>query len=74
MEDSVVIEENGYPVSDPNKTMISVSKEPSDTHTRTHAHTHTQTLKEEILEEIWLTRHGQLECARCTQEISTHQK
>jgi hypothetical protein len=28
----VVNEENGYPVSDLNKTMINVTKEPSDTH------------------------------------------
>jgi hypothetical protein len=34
-------EENGYPVPDPNKTMINVTKEPSDTQEKT--------LKEEIL-------------------------
>jgi hypothetical protein len=37
-------EENGYPVPDPNKTLINITKEPSDTHRKT--------LKEEILEEI----------------------
>jgi hypothetical protein len=37
-------EENGYPVSDLNKTMINVIKEPSDTHIKT--------IKEEILENI----------------------
>jgi hypothetical protein len=44
IQDSVGNEENGYPVPDPNKTMINVTKEPSDTHKKT--------LKEEILEEI----------------------
>jgi cell division ATPase FtsA len=37
-------EENGYQVPDPNKAMINVTKEPSDTHKKT--------LKEEIMEEI----------------------
>jgi hypothetical protein len=37
-------EENGYSVPDLNKTMINVTKEPSDTHIKT--------LKEEILEGI----------------------
>jgi hypothetical protein len=37
-------EENGYPVPDPNKTMISVTKESSDAHKKN--------LKEEILKEI----------------------
>jgi hypothetical protein len=37
-------EENGYPVPDPNKTMINVTKGPSDAQKKT--------LKEEILEEI----------------------
>jgi hypothetical protein len=37
-------EENGYSVPDLNKTMINVTKEPSDTHIKT--------LKEEILEDI----------------------
>jgi hypothetical protein len=37
-------EENGYPVPDLNKTMINVTKEPSDAHIKT--------LKEEILEDI----------------------
>jgi hypothetical protein len=32
IEDSVGNEENGYPVPDPNKTMINVTKEPSDTY------------------------------------------
>jgi hypothetical protein len=31
VEDSVGNEENGYPVLDPNKTMINVTKEPSET-------------------------------------------
>jgi hypothetical protein len=34
-------EETGYPAPDPNKTMINVTKEPSDAHIKT--------LKEEIL-------------------------
>jgi hypothetical protein len=37
-------EENGYPVPDLNKTMISVATEPSDTHIKS--------LKELILEDI----------------------
>jgi cell division ATPase FtsA len=37
-------EENGYQVPDLNKTMINVTKEPSDTHIKT--------LNEEILEDI----------------------
>jgi hypothetical protein len=37
-------EENGYPVPDLNKTIINVTKEPSDSHIKT--------LKEEILEDI----------------------
>jgi hypothetical protein len=32
IQDSVGNEENGYPVFDPNKTMINITKEPSDTH------------------------------------------
>jgi hypothetical protein len=32
MEDSEGNEKNGYPVPVPNKIMINVSKEPSDTH------------------------------------------
>jgi hypothetical protein len=32
IEDLVGNEENGYPGPDPNKTMINVSNEPSDTH------------------------------------------
>jgi hypothetical protein len=35
IQDSVGNEENGYPVPDPNKTMINVTKEPSDTHINT---------------------------------------
>jgi hypothetical protein len=34
IQDSVGNEENGYPVSDPNKTMINVTKETSDAHKR----------------------------------------
>jgi hypothetical protein len=44
IQDSVGNEENGYPVPELNKTMINVTKEPSDTHIKT--------LKEEILEAI----------------------
>jgi hypothetical protein len=43
MQDSVGNEENEYPVSDPNKIMINVTKEPSDAHTHTNTHTHTHT-------------------------------
>jgi hypothetical protein len=32
IEDSVGNEENGYPVPDPNKTMINVTEETSDAH------------------------------------------
>jgi hypothetical protein len=32
IQDSVGNEENSYPVTDPNKTMINVTKKPSDTH------------------------------------------
>jgi hypothetical protein len=41
IQDSVGNEENGYPVLDPNKTMINVNKEPSNAQKNT--------LKEEIL-------------------------
>jgi hypothetical protein len=44
IQDSVGNEENGYPIPDLNKTMINITKEPSDTHIKT--------LKEEILEDI----------------------
>jgi predicted RNase H-like nuclease (RuvC/YqgF family) len=44
IQDSVGKEENGYPVPHLNKTMINVTKEPSDTHIKT--------LKEEILEDV----------------------
>jgi hypothetical protein len=44
IQDSVGNEENGYPVPDSNKTMINVTKLPSDSHIKT--------LKEEILEDI----------------------
>jgi hypothetical protein len=37
-------EENGYPVPDPNKTIINVTKEPSNAHKNT--------LKEEITEKF----------------------
>jgi hypothetical protein len=37
-------EENGYPVPDPNKIMINVTKEPSDSHNKM--------LKEEITEKF----------------------
>jgi hypothetical protein len=32
IQDLVGNEKDGYPVPDPNKTMINVTKEPSDTH------------------------------------------
>jgi hypothetical protein len=44
IQDSVGNEENGYPVPDPNKIMINVTKEPIDAHKNS--------LKKEILEEI----------------------
>jgi hypothetical protein len=44
IQDSGGNEENGYPVSDLNKTVINVTKEPSEIHQKT--------FKEEILEEI----------------------
>jgi cell division ATPase FtsA len=44
IEESVENEENGYPVPDPNKTMINVTEEPSDAYKKS--------LKEEILQEI----------------------
>jgi dihydroorotate dehydrogenase len=43
-QDSLGTEENGYPDPGLNKTMINITKEPSDTHIKT--------LKEEILEDI----------------------
>jgi hypothetical protein len=36
IEDSVENEENVYPVSDPNKRMINISKESSDTYKKIH--------------------------------------
>jgi hypothetical protein len=44
IQDSEENEENGYPVPDPNKTMISNTKEPS--------YAHINILKEELLQEI----------------------
>jgi hypothetical protein len=44
IQDSEGNEENGYPVPDPNKTMINDTKEPSIAHKNT--------LKEDILQEI----------------------
>jgi predicted house-cleaning noncanonical NTP pyrophosphatase (MazG superfamily) len=44
IQDSKGNELNGYPVPDLNKTMINITKEPSDTHIKT--------LKEEIVEDI----------------------
>jgi hypothetical protein len=44
IQDAMGKEENGYPDLDLNKTMISITKKPSDTHIKT--------IKEEILEEI----------------------
>jgi hypothetical protein len=38
-------EENRYPVSDPNKTMVNITNEPRDIHKK-------KSLKEEILEEV----------------------
>jgi cell division ATPase FtsA len=45
MEDLVGNEENGYSVLDPQKTMINVTNEPSDTYKK-------KSLKEEIMEEV----------------------
>jgi hypothetical protein len=45
IEDSMGNEENGYPVPDPNKTMINLTKKPSDALKKNPS-------KEEILEEI----------------------
>jgi hypothetical protein len=44
IDDLVGNEENGYPVPDPNKTMINVTNEPSDIHKKS--------LKEKTMEEI----------------------
>jgi hypothetical protein len=44
LQGSVGNEENGYPIPDPNKTMINVIKEPRNTHQKT--------LKEEITEKF----------------------
>jgi hypothetical protein len=75
IEDSVGNEENGYLVLDPNKTMIDVTKEPSDPYKkipqrgnlgRNHRETHGED-----------TRHfgaSLPEVTRCTQEISRHKK
>jgi hypothetical protein len=38
------MKKNGYPIPDPNETMINVTSEPSDAHKKS--------LKEEIMEEI----------------------
>jgi hypothetical protein len=66
---------NGYTVSDLNKTMINVTKEPSDTHIKT--------LKEEILENIsvkfryqtWLTRMYKIHSRNFkTTKIKEHEK
>jgi hypothetical protein len=46
IEDSERNEENGYPIPDPNKTMINITKKPSDSHQKK------KTLKEEIFKEI----------------------
>jgi hypothetical protein len=46
MEDLTGNEENGYPVPEPNKTMINVTNKPSEAHT----HTHKKSLKEDIME------------------------
>jgi hypothetical protein len=35
IQDSVANEENGYPVTDPNKKMINITKEPSDAQKKT---------------------------------------
>jgi hypothetical protein len=43
IKDSVKNEENGYPATNPNKTIINITKEPSDIYKKS---------KEEILEEI----------------------
>jgi hypothetical protein len=46
IQDSVGNEENGYPVPNPNKTMINVTKEPRDIHKKK------KSLKEEITEKF----------------------
>jgi hypothetical protein len=58
-------EENGYPLPDPNKTIINATNEPSDTHKKF--------LKLEIMEEI-TEKFMEKIPTRCTQEISKHQK
>jgi hypothetical protein len=64
-------EENGYPVTDSNKTKINYAKEPKEAHKNT--------LKEEILQVIRefheaVIRHCQPKCTRGTQEIPRGQK
>jgi tRNA A37 threonylcarbamoyltransferase TsaD len=65
-------EEHGYPVPDLNKTMINVTKKPSNAHQNT--------LKEQTLQEITKKFMEKIldmvnkKCTRCTQEISRHQK
>jgi hypothetical protein len=44
VQDSEGTEKNGYPIPDPNKTMLNVIKEPRDTHKKT--------FKEEITEKF----------------------
>jgi hypothetical protein len=71
IEDLVGVEENRYLAPDPNKTMINVTNEPSDTHTHKIPQ---RGIMEEITEELIGKIHGYPESTRCTQEISRHQK
>jgi hypothetical protein len=53
IQDSVGNEENGYPVPDPNKIMINVTKEPGDNHQKKKKKKkEKKTLREEILKQI----------------------
>jgi hypothetical protein len=67
-QDSVRNVENGYPVTDLNKIMINVTKDPSETHIKT--------LKEEILEDITKKFVDKVLdiINQNVQEISRHQK
>jgi hypothetical protein len=71
IQSSVENEENDYLVPDLNKTMINVTKRnlmmPTQKPSLKKSGKKTEILKEDI-------RHSQQECARCTQEISRHQK
>jgi hypothetical protein len=56
-QDSNGNEENGYPVPDPNKTMINNSKEPSDAHKNTLKESCKKKLKISLRRySTWLTK------------------